>query len=525
VTKSAIVVMDPEAWDTDSTSLIDGMVHERNKARKEQQYEKADELLASIGSQTEKTGMKVRLHDETISWSLLYHHPVVNSTSILAKAHAAVGACASGDEVPDKLISDVVEILDGWHAVQQLLEDSDIPGLRGIAWKELQSMNHTQNMNNWAVVEDQLQGRKAADTAYWFSMAGVKREHLFELLTLVVCKELARFGTRPSCRLQDVLQMTRKLVAAGVKDSAILKQAVGECLQTKAADHIRLDEILEYRSDHVALMLWEYSTRQRQQASFLKMASDLWQNEHRDMYKDVSVSHPSDVTAEFIDDSRPLVVDVGCGLGVSLLGLAAEDASRNYLGVDLNPQLVGYANGLAFRWGLSRHLTFATVDAEKMLLDLLEYPGHIEQILIQFPTPFKFQHHNYTGNAQLPESPYEGFMVSESLLRRAHELLQGKGTPEASLVVASNCEDVAVWIKTLATDTIGFRCSEFNRAFQPDGELSLTQRTENWIQVGGERARGPEWSNTPILSQKALTETEVACILRNIPVHRFLAIP
>lgn len=63
-----------------------------------------------------------------------------------------------------------------------------------------------------------------------------------------------------------------------------------------------------------------------------------------------------DSPVEFADTSRPLVVDVGCGFGVSLLGLAAVEhgggssggrsgTKYNYLGCDLSSHCIAYASG------------------------------------------------------------------------------------------------------------------------------------------------------------------------------------
>ena len=65
-----------------------------------------------------------------------------------------------------------------------------------------------------------------------------------------------------------------------------------------------------------------------------------------------------DSPVEFDDMMRPLVVDVGCGFGVSLLGLAAleclqsegsdsimEKRGYNYLGCDLSSHCISYASG------------------------------------------------------------------------------------------------------------------------------------------------------------------------------------
>jgi hypothetical protein len=69
-----------------------------------------------------------------------------------------------------------------------------------------------------------------------------------------------------------------------------------------------------------------------------------------------------DSPVEFADMSLPLVVDVGCGFGVSLLGLAAVEHTRssntgtgtgsgkgyNYLGGDLSSHCIAYASGNVF---------------------------------------------------------------------------------------------------------------------------------------------------------------------------------
>eukprot|EP00441_Pelagodinium_beii_P001909 CAMPEP_0197696268 /NCGR_PEP_ID=MMETSP1338-20131121/116418_1 /TAXON_ID=43686 ORGANISM="Pelagodinium beii, Strain RCC1491" /NCGR_SAMPLE_ID=MMETSP1338 /ASSEMBLY_ACC=CAM_ASM_000754 /LENGTH=92 /DNA_ID=CAMNT_0043279361 /DNA_START=192 /DNA_END=466 /DNA_ORIENTATION=+ len=47
----------------------------------------------------------------------------------------------------------------------------------------------------------------------------------------------------------------------------------------------------------------------------------------------------------------PLVVDLGCGLGISSLGLG-RDTAHSVLAVDSSAFCVGYARSLAKRWGL-----------------------------------------------------------------------------------------------------------------------------------------------------------------------------
>lgn len=66
------------------------------------------------------------------------------------------------------------------------------------------------------------------------------------------------------------------------------------------------------------------------------------------------------VLAQLSDPERPITVDIGCGYGVGLLGLArgAQGRRCNLIGCDLNPQAVRYANGIAARWGLRGRAVF-----------------------------------------------------------------------------------------------------------------------------------------------------------------------
>ncbi len=110
----------------------------------------------------------------------------------------------------------------------------------------------------------------------------------------------------------------------------------------------------------------------------------------------------------FADLSRPLAIDIGSGFGTSLLGLAyhslqktnqvfssfeslnANCANCNFLGCDLSEHAVGYAKGLAARWGLSDRLMFVHMSGEELLRNVVtSYPGPILLVMLQFPTPYK----------------------------------------------------------------------------------------------------------------------------------------
>lgn len=53
----------------------------------------------------------------------------------------------------------------------------------------------------------------------------------------------------------------------------------------------------------------------------------------------------------FVDPSLPLAIDIGSGLGNFVLGMS-EHSNSNWLGVDLQPVAVRYANAMASRAGV-----------------------------------------------------------------------------------------------------------------------------------------------------------------------------
>eukprot|EP00957_Ditylum_brightwellii_P005559 426224-Ditylum_brightwellii.AAC.1 len=123
-------------------------------------------------------------------------------------------------------------------------------------------------------------------------------------------------------------------------------------------------------------------------------------------------------------------------------------AECNFVGCELNPLFVGYANGMARRWGINGKCQFLVSDANEFI-DMIHrtYKGPISLVMIQFPTPFSLQKdehdqrgnsHN-SGNSQLPSNSLSGFMVTEALLQSVQCLLQR--SDNGLLLLQSNCED------------------------------------------------------------------------------------
>ena len=119
-------------------------------------------------------------------------------------------------------------------------------------------------------------------------------------------------------------------------------------------------------------------------------------------------------------------------------------------------------------------------------------------------------------------------MVTKNLLETIRSSLH---PTKGKLLLQSNCEDVAVWMRNLACKKAGFVIldDEDNNKngddAPPPSSHALTpqripQRTTDWINMGGERAEGRGWYQREVLHRKGATETEVACAINVTPVHR-----
>jgi hypothetical protein len=316
------------------------------------------------------------------------------------------------------------------------------------------------------------------------------------------------------------------------------------------------------------LGLWRFSTRQRKQRAFFRNAARHFDGQYNESPTSDGVSLTTssggddgnvdlyDWKTMFEDTSRPLVVDVGCGMGVSILGLATTvscDSQKcegelridwtgcNFIGVDLSRLAVGYAQCVRSRWGLGGYVTFVVDTAENCLSKICEtYPGKVALVMLQFPTPYRFRSNDESEenddasnddgdasssatrrgyNSQLPEgAASDDFMVTENLLSLVRDTLSKED--HGRLLIQSNCEDVAVYMRNAASKKARFRSVA---VAHPVTSLDVaTQRARRWVDAGGERAIGSYWSAKALLPPCGRTETEVACLVDGKPVHRCL---
>ena len=569
-------------------TTIEGILQNRSAARWQGDYITADALKEELHALPLPEGWILTLEDlprsqgGTSTWGLLVVPPPLPVSSsanpdddcpegptVLQLAHAALGFAVSCSQQTLTMTQKEKE-LEGLvqQAKQKLLE-----------WKSIQNDDDNEYSGSssarlgWNEVETTMRGRKAADAAFWFALAGVTDQDVMELLADVCRKELERFGTNPSCRIKDITQMMDRFAACGgLQHHAGLERVAKDCLTEKlvanvddASPAVLTENLLDLHSDRCLLMLWKFAARQKKQQSFLQSAKIHWEkrrqaegkyDEPSDHMTTTSMvlheedTSPLDWSKCFDDPSLPLVIDIGCGMGISLLGLASSavdtsstrnddvllslSSESNFLGIDLSSLAIGYAQGVSKRCGLKGRLHYVVDSAESMLAHIADtYPGNVSLALIQFPTPYRLPMNTTTGgNSQLPISAHEGFMVSPSLLRHIRRVLFQQ-PQHGTLLLQSNCEDVAVWMLHAARD-VGFQPIPM-RSFRTSGDMEgglleedlnhLPQRTRHWVERNGERAIGSSWSNVPLLPRRASTETEVACRLNKTPIHRCLVRP
>ena len=95
---------------------------------------------------------------------------------------------------------------------------------------------------------------------------------------------------------------------------------------------------------------------------------------------------PPSLSDLFADDTRPLRLDLGCGLGAAARGWAS-DSTKNVLGVDASRSIVQACAARAARDTCGANLAYAAADARSILAAAAKYPGPLEAISVQHPTP------------------------------------------------------------------------------------------------------------------------------------------
>ena len=247
-----------------------------------------------------------------------------------------------------------------------------------------------------------LVGRRAADAAFYFHRAGVSEEELFRSLERRFVAETWSAGglyvsgddiypddSRDACLdhgaddgcgpARVVLNAYERLAAAGCvceETTAAAATAAGRLLPEDAPP--RLVSYIERLGGDDArpqLWLWRHENRGRQR-----------RRDFRDGSAPAMPPAPPSLRDLFADYTRPLRLDLGCGLGAAARGWASDE-TRNVLGVDASRSLVQACAARAARDKCGANLAYAAADARSILAAAAKYPGPLEAISVQHPTP------------------------------------------------------------------------------------------------------------------------------------------
>lgn len=399
-------------------------------------------------------------------------------------------------------------------------------------------------------------GRHYCDAAFLYALAGVDDNELFQLLAITSLHEILRYGRRSSCSLQDILQQLEKLALAinfqqifdnstaslstdrdyqhySSELKALLTDKLinSETISSKTYDDVMNDN-LSLLSFYPLLNLYRYAASLKK-SSRCSSTDDLTHNK---------CVHLTDIFSSFSNPTLPLYLDLGCGFGVSTIGLASTVDDRlttdgidilngkcNYVGVDLNKDGIRYATAVAKRWELSDRCKHLDMDITHVLKHIINHNLSVECIVVNFPTPYGIElllnknSSSSAGNSQLPVL-MDNFLLSNEVVSLIATIMK---TNQCFFHLQTNVEDVAVYVKDAmcVDDGIAPYESPSIRYINDEGRIKKTERQIRLEEMSvAKRAVGVGYLDGSIMSATArgMTETEVHCIHNNIFVHRLL---
>lgn len=400
-----------------------------------------------------------------------------------------------------------------------------------------------------------LRGPTSSDACFNFALAGLQHScSLFRTLACIGVHELKRAGLRSSFQPKHILHMVEKFAACDIhgQHALDLYQAAGVCLEKKDFEDTRLIEDLKggsfgFHCDRPLLWLWRHSSRRKKVSRSVTTSrkSAVMTSRRSIEWNDI-----------FDNTSKPLVVDIGSGMGASLLNLSTlssdsdgfkENSDRihgahlpwsemNYAGADLDQAMVNFGNGIVSRDTSSQRkgrVHFFYLSAGELLDELQFYPGKLALIMTNFPTPYRLEVYG-AGNMQLPSKHSDRFMLTKQVLTSIGELLSESSAFDREegggiFLFQTKCEDVAVHVKNECLSLGTMEClpcknpvEDIDRRYVKSGKRP--KRVNDWMKAtsSAERAEGNMYSSTPLLPSFGRPETEVQCIYDHTVIHRCL---
>ena len=334
----------------------------RELAKQGKQYVLAELLLGHAKPYLENQGLTVediRPDDSTKAYRLVPHPRIVAAERAAALAEGTQARSIARQALQQSLLADSDEAA------------SHIAAAAAAAvWQRLRS--------EAARKQRALPGRQAADLAMVLALVGCADQTLFNELASITTKEIER--TSGKSALITMQQIVEKCAAAGYRqcDYPALFAAGLEALQKLKCPNT--SSLVDLRTGNYTLhsqrpMLWLFRHARRQGRKSIPPA-------------DAAARFAKAIRGLNAGSSGSLVVDLGCGFGVSSLGLALSGFSA--LAADASAHCIGFARALSKRWRLPpQELAFVHGDAQEALQSVsAQYRGEVSWVLINFPTPF-----------------------------------------------------------------------------------------------------------------------------------------
>jgi hypothetical protein len=278
---------------------VQRLVEERALAREQRDFVTADNIKGRLYD------FGVELKDQVgggATWNFIEEtvdHVEIGGMSILGLAHAALGA-VEDEGAGEEYVRENVEAL-------------------GLAI--LNRVNQLRELNPYPF-HPELMGKKAADAAFWLTIAGCENEEVYKKLADVSCEELIRFGTRERCRVVDVKNILEKLAACDLEGHEIFKVGKG-ILTAKGEEELR---DLTFESPRSLILLFRQARRTRKVKATREHGRMAWENLEAVSGRE----NGSGGEGGWKDGKSGLIVDVGCGMGVSMLGLDKDERFEGY---------------------------------------------------------------------------------------------------------------------------------------------------------------------------------------------------
>ena len=179
-------------------------------------------------------------------------------------------------------------------------------------------------------------GRASADACFNFALAGVQNQSsLFENLLSISIHELTRAGSRSSFPPKSIVHIVEKVAASHVirgEDAIKLYCIAADCLEKKSYYNDAYIESLRNGTfgfhGRPLLWLWRFSSRQKK----IQVGGISRRSERNGEVKWQDV---------FCDATKPLVVDIGSGMGACIINLAStRECGRKPLSIQFQSAIL-----------------------------------------------------------------------------------------------------------------------------------------------------------------------------------------